>query len=162
MDISIVIVNWNTKDFLRRCLLSLREQQGATLETYVVDNNSSDGSKEMLLGEFPEVHAVRNTMNRGFARANNQVLSFCKGDVVILMNPDIELTTPHDLKDIHKKIASHNCGILGPRLRNPDGTVQQSVRSFPTFTSLALIMLKLHLILFWLPVLKKYFQNDVA
>jgi len=156
MEASIIIVNWNTKEYLKRCLLSLRKQQDVDFEIYVVDNNSIDGSKEMIRGEFPGVHTISNTVNRGFAGANNQALRFAKGNVIILMNPDIELQTNYDLRRIVDASAKRNSGILGPLLLNADLSIQPSVRSLPTFFSLLLIMMKLHVLFAWLPSLKKY------
>jgi len=70
-DVSVVVVNWNTEDLLRECLLSVRAHLGSACETIVVDNASVDGSAEMVAGEFPEVHLIRNSENLGFGRGNN-------------------------------------------------------------------------------------------
>jgi hypothetical protein len=79
-DLSVVIVNWNTKSMLRDCLVSLfRSGVNAALEVFVVDNGSSDGSPDMVEAEFPSVKLIRNDRNMGFAAANNQALRLATG-----------------------------------------------------------------------------------
>ncbi len=76
MDVSVIIVSWNTKEILRNCLRSVYEQAGPiSFEVFVVDNASSDGSAQMVEDEFPQVDLVRNAENRGFAAANNQAIT---------------------------------------------------------------------------------------
>jgi GT2 family glycosyltransferase len=88
-DVSIVIVNWNAQDYLRDCLRSIAEQTRAcTYEAIVVDNASRDGSQEMLRSEFPDVTAILNEANAGFAAANNQGIAVSRGRYVLLLNPD--------------------------------------------------------------------------
>ena len=82
MDISVIIVNWNTKDFLSQCLRSVYETiRQLTFEIIVVDNASTDGSVTMLKGEFPFVIVVENPINRGFGAANNQALQIGRAHV---------------------------------------------------------------------------------
>ena len=89
MDVSIIIVNWNTRDLLRGCLHSILEQtSGILFEIIVVDNHSRDGSSEMVEKEFPIVKLVRNANNCGFAAANNQGMRLASGRYVLLLNPD--------------------------------------------------------------------------
>ena len=84
-DVSIIIVNWNTRDILRDCLASVYEQtHGITFELIVVDNASSDGSAEMVKQEFPQVYLVGNSENRGFAAANNQGIQIAQGRYILL------------------------------------------------------------------------------
>jgi hypothetical protein len=94
-EISVVIVNWNRRDYLRACLESLVRQRGADFEVIVVDNSSRDGSLEMIRAEFaprPEfrVSAIANTVNRGFCAANNQAFAAARGRLVALLNNDAE------------------------------------------------------------------------
>jgi cellulose synthase/poly-beta-1,6-N-acetylglucosamine synthase-like glycosyltransferase len=80
LDLSIVIVNWNTRDLLRECLESIHRRAGeATLEVIVVDNDSTDGSAQMAAAEFPQVRLICNSDNRGFAVANNQGIEVARG-----------------------------------------------------------------------------------
>ncbi len=133
IDLSILIVNWNVRDLLRRCIQSvLAHPPPGSLEIIVVDNGSTDGSVEMVRAEFPQVHLIANPDNRGFTAANNQGLAVAQGRYVLLLNPDTEvvgdaLTTMGALADAHPDV-----GVVGPQLLNPDGTVQSSRRRFPT------------------------------
>ena len=89
MDLSIVIVNWNTRDLLRDCLQSVEAGRRALkLEILVVDNASSDASAEMVRSEFPGVHLIENRKNLGFAAGNNVALRRAKGRIVMLLNTD--------------------------------------------------------------------------
>ena len=87
-DVSIIIVNWNTRELLRNCLRSIIAQTTATHEIIVVDNASSDGSAGMVRSEFPDAILIANTENGGFAAANNQGLRMSRGRTVLLLNPD--------------------------------------------------------------------------
>lgn len=132
-DLSILVVNWNVRDLLRRCLQSiLANLPACQLEIIVVDNGSTDGSVEMVRTEFPQVHLIANPDNRGFPAANNQGLAVARGRYVLLLNPDTEvvgnaLETMVAFADAHPDV-----GVVGPMLLNPDGTVQSSRRRFPT------------------------------
>ncbi len=88
--ISAVVVNWNRRDLLRKSLQSLVEQRDVALEIIVVDNGSADGSREMLRSEFPEVHLIGNSENRGFCAANNQGIAVAAGEFIALLNNDAE------------------------------------------------------------------------
>lgn len=131
--LSVIIVNWNVRDLLRRCLHSLLANfPPGQLEIIVVDNASTDGSAEMVRTEFPMVRLIANPDNRGFTAANNQGLMVARGRCVLLLNPDTEvvgdaLVTMAAFADAHPDV-----GIVGPQLLNPDGSVQSSRRRFPT------------------------------
>jgi len=135
-DLSVIIVNWNVRDLLRRCLHSiLANLPACQLEIIVVDNGSTDGSPEMVRTEFPQVHLMANPDNRGFTAANNQGLAVARGRYVLLLNPDTEvvgdaLETLVAFADAHPDV-----GVVGPQLLNPDGTVQSSRRRFPTLAT---------------------------
>lgn len=88
--ISVVVVNWNRRELLRRCLESLAAQQGVRFEVIVVDNGSADGSPEMVEREFPSVRLIRNRENRGFCGANNQGIAVARGAFMALLNNDAE------------------------------------------------------------------------
>ncbi|RLC60970.1 MAG: glycosyltransferase family 2 protein [Chloroflexota bacterium] len=136
IDLSIVIVNWNVRDLLRRCLHSIPNLQSSPSgEVIVVDNASTDGSVEMVRAEFPGVHLIANADNRGFPAANNQGIAVAQGRYVLLLNPDTEvvgdaLATMVAFADAHPDV-----GIVGPQLLNPDGSVQSSRRRFPTLAT---------------------------
>ncbi len=136
MQLSICIVNWNTREDLRRCLAALPAGAPKTpCEVFVVDNNSSDGSAEMVAADFPAVHLIRNRENTGFACANNQAIREAHGDYLLLLNPDT-LVHPGALDRLVAVMEEHpEAGIGGAKLLNRDGTLQYSCRHFPTFAT---------------------------
>jgi len=136
MDLSIIIVNWNTRDLLIYCLNSIQENLDAApdlqAETFVVDNASSDGSAEAVRSSFPLVHLIENQDNVGFARANNQAATLAKGKYVLLLNPDTVLQPSTIITMLDYLDAHSDVGAVGPRVVNPDGSVQISIYPQPT------------------------------
>lgn len=132
-DLSVIIVNHNTVDLLRDSLTSLRtEGEVLELQVIVVDNGSGDGSPEMVAEQFPNVTLIRNRSNEGFAKPNNQGLKIAEGRYVMLLNSDT-IVKPQSLKKLVAFMDRHpDAGACGPRLLNPDGTLQRSCRSFPS------------------------------
>jgi len=135
IDLSVVIVNWNVSDLLRRCLHSILDTQCLTLDVIVVDNASADDSVEMVRDEFPGVHLIVNADNRGFPAANNQGIAAARGRYILLLNPDTEvagdaLATMVAFADAHPDV-----GIVGPQLSYADGSIQSSRRRFPTLAT---------------------------
>lgn len=126
VDLSIVIVSWNTKELLRECLKSVYQYtSGITFEVFVVDNASSDGSADMVQELFPQVHVIPNDYNAGFSKANNQAIRVSKGRYIALLNPDtllIEDVFSPLIKysDQHEKI-----GAIGPKILCKDGKTIQ-------------------------------------
>lgn len=162
LDVSIVIVNWNVKELLRRCLKSIYEHTHLVrFEVFVVDNASSDGSADMVQKEFPNVHLIENDENLGYARANNQAIVKTKSEYVLLLNPDTELINDGIANLVAVAREHSTAGVIGGTLLNPDMTLQASVRRFPTLSSQALIMLKLHNFFPGLPTFRKYFARDI-
>lgn len=135
--VSIVIVSWNTVDLLRRCLVTLKDEIAGTpscdVEVFVVDNNSKDGSAEMVALEHDWVNLTVNSDNLGFAKANNQALVRASGDYLLLLNPDTEIQkgTLNTLLTFLDK--NPRAGVVAPKLLNSDGSIQRSCRQFPTF-----------------------------
>lgn len=139
MELSIIIVNWNTRDLLRDCLLTVFAGLGRMrAEVLVVDNGSSDGSLAMLIAEFPDAIAIASPRNLGFAGANNLALARAKGRHVLLLNTD---TLVHGAV-LHDAVAwlddNPEVAVMGPRVLNRDGTVQVSSTGFPTLGNLTL------------------------
>ncbi len=138
VDLSIVIVSWNVRDLLRRCLHSILDaRHSMRIEVVVVDNASTDDSSDMVRAEFPNVHIITNSENRGFPAANNQGLAVAQGQYVLLLNPDTEviedgLATMVAFADAHPGV-----GMVGPQLLYPDGSIQSSRRRFPTLATAA-------------------------
>jgi hypothetical protein len=134
IDLSIVILNWNVRDLLDRCLASLRSER-YILEIIVVDNASHDDSVAMLRAKYPQVELIANTTNRGFAVGNNQGIEASRGRYVMVLNPDTEV-----LGDALDQLVSYldghpDAGAIGPQLLNPDRSIQSSRRRFPTLAT---------------------------
>jgi GT2 family glycosyltransferase len=135
-DISVVVVNWNTRALLERCLDSLETQRGTVgLEVIVVDNGSNDGSQELVRQAHPKVRLIANPDNRGFSAANNQGLDASSGRYIFLLNSDTEVEASSLRALIGYGDAHTEAGIMGPRLLNNDGTLQPSGGRFPTVLS---------------------------
>ncbi|NBC26089.1 MAG: glycosyltransferase [Bacteroidetes bacterium] len=136
-DISVIIVNYNVKEFLANCLQSVRKATEALqTEIFVVDNASSDGSIPFLKHRFKDVTFIENRENLGFGKANNQAIQKANGRYTLLLNPDtlLQEDTLHILRnymDEHKA-----CGACGCKILNPDGTfAPESRRSIPTVSA---------------------------
>ncbi len=133
VDISVVIVGWNAKRYLELCLESLATAPPhRTMEVLVVDNASSDGTAEMIESKFPWVQLIKSPENLGFSRGNNVAIRQCQGRYIALVNPDVIvlpgcLDTLAEFLDQNPKV-----GDVGPRVLNPDMTLQSSCRRFPT------------------------------
>lgn len=146
MNLAIIIVSWNTRDLLRRCVETVHASlahSGIGYEIIVVDNASSDTTPDMLRAEHPEVRLIETGRNLGFAGGNNVALrlvleketgtfisSTCPENV-LLLNPDTEVVGDSIPRMLRYLQAHPDVAVVGPRLRYPDGTVQSSRRRFP-------------------------------
>ncbi len=129
VDVSVIIVNMNTRELLRECLESVR-RSSVTKEVIVVDNASTDGSPEMVAQQFPEVILKRNATNERFAKPNNDAMKIAGGRYLFLLNSDAAVR-PEALERLLKFMDSHpNVGMSGPQLLFPDGRIQPSCRGF--------------------------------
>lgn len=139
IDISVSIVNFNQCRLLEKCLKSIFEtSKGIRLEVFVVDNASLDDSIEMVREKFPNVELIVNEQNRGYAAANNQAIKLSKGRYVLVLNNDV-IVLPGALQAMVNFMDEHlRVGVLGPRVLNPDGTLQPSCMAFPTLWTLLL------------------------
>jgi GT2 family glycosyltransferase len=132
-EISVVIVGWNARHYLELCLDSLaKAPPQRSMEVFVVDNASSDGSSEMIEAQFPWVKLIKSSENLGFAKGNNVAIRQCVGRYVALVNPDVIvfpgcLDALADFLDQNPRV-----GNVGPRVFNPDMTQQSTCRRFPT------------------------------
>jgi len=131
--LSIGIVSWNCRDDLVACLESLADAaSGVETEAIVVDNASADDTVEVLEERLPAVRLIANEANRGFAAATNQALAEASGEYLLLLNPDT-VVPPGALAELVAFADAHpEAGIVAPKLLNPDGSLQQSCRRFPT------------------------------
>ena len=133
VDISVVIVGWNAKRYLELCLDSLEEAPPRrSLEVFVVDNASTDGSAEMIEAKYPWVKLIKSSENLGFSRGNNVAIRQCQGRYIALVNPDVIvfpgcLDALADFLDQNPKV-----GNVGPRVFNPDMSMQSTCRRFPS------------------------------
>ncbi|MBU1165053.1 glycosyltransferase family 2 protein [Patescibacteria group bacterium] len=161
MKLSIIIVTWNVKDYLKKCLESIYKNQGdLDVEVIVVDNASTDNTSDMARREFPKVKLITNQNNNGFAKANNQGIKIAKGEYVLFLNPDTEILS-NTFKDSIDFFEKHkDTGAVGCQILNTDSTIQRSVRRFPTFWSQMLILYKLHHLLPSLRTFRNYFAQD--
>lgn len=127
LDLSIVVVNWNTKELLDKCLDSVyRTVTRPAFDVWVVDNASTDGSAEMVRCKYPQAHCLENTENVGFSRANNQAMDLSGGETILLLNSDIELTENAVNKTWELLNEHQSIGAMGCVLKGYDGTTQES------------------------------------
>jgi N-acetylglucosaminyl-diphospho-decaprenol L-rhamnosyltransferase len=144
-DVSVVVVNWNTCDFLERCLTSLAaERRTLRLEVVVIDNGSTDGSQDVVRKMFSWVRLIVNRDNRGYSTANNQGIEASSGRYVFLLNSDTEVEAGALRALIQFGDANPSAGIIGPQLINNDGSLQPSGGRFPTPLSTVAGLFGLH------------------
>ena len=134
VDLTVSIVNWNTKDELRECLTTVLSQVDITFEVIVSDNASSDDSVDMIKGEFTDrVTLLQHSQNIGFGAAHNIAIQHSRGRYVFLLNPDSRLLDTNALAEMMRFMDDHkDVGMLGPKIIDPDGTIQFSARRFPS------------------------------
>ena len=131
-DLSIVVVSYNGREWLARCLEAIRvATDDLDAELFVVDNASSDSSPQMVAERFPEVRLIANRDNVGFGRANNQALELARGRYVLLLNPDTEPEPDAIRALLAFADANPRAGLVGGRLEYPDGRHQHSAFRFP-------------------------------
>lgn len=144
MDLSIIIVSWNTREALKNNLTALLKSQGLSFEVFVVDNNSSDGTVEVLKAEFPQLNIIANSANHGFAKANNQALALAGGDFILLLNPDMLVDDQTTLAKALAWLKSNpQAWVAGFKLLDSTGQILPQVRRFPTLADQLAIILKL-------------------
>lgn len=136
MGLSIIIVNFNTKELLEKCLESIEQESKRVkewkIEIIVVDNASTDESPEMVKKEFPKARLIVNKENLGFAKAVNQGIKQATGEYIFLLNPDSEVKSDA-LTTLVKFAQKHpEAGVIGAKLLNPDSSIQPSIYHFPT------------------------------
>ncbi|MBU1118919.1 glycosyltransferase [Patescibacteria group bacterium] len=161
MDLSVLIVNWNTKDLLKESLESIfAYTREIDFEVIVFDNGSTDGSIEMVKSEFPDVVLIESPENKGFVVGNLEGYKKSTGKYVVMFNSDAYLKSDAFSTMVSYLEKHSNVGILGPKLLYPNGDLQESCRRFPDFTSQAMILLKLHnLFPHFGPISRYYMRN---
>jgi GT2 family glycosyltransferase len=132
MDLSIIIVSYRTRDLLDRCLASLAAVHTGDVETIVLDNDSQDGTVEMLAERYPQVQVIPESTNLGFAGGVNRGAAQARGEVLVILNPDTEVRAGA-LDGLAGFLREHpQVGAVGPRLVGPAGEVELSCHAFPS------------------------------
>jgi len=135
IKLSVLIVNYNVKDLLLKCLQSIYRFDTNGIEVVVIDNASVDGSEAAVREHFPQVQFIANTENAGFPKANNQGFAVAKGETILMLNPDTELLD-NAIQQLYSYLKSNPIAAVAPQLLNTDGSRQWSVWRFPSLTSL--------------------------
>lgn len=141
-DLSVIIVNWNTKDYLNNCIRSIKENtKKISCEIIVIDNFSSDGSPQTVEANFPDVILIKNQENYGFGHANNQGYALAKGKYILFLNSDMIvqkncLEKMFEFMEKNPAIGASSC-----KLTHPDGSLQHSCREFPSFKIIFLMLI---------------------
>ena len=150
IQLSIIIVNYNVKEYLIRCINSIYNHiKEIKFEIIIIDNNSSDGSADLITNKFPEIIFLKNNFNAGFSAANNQGIAKSQGEYIFLLNPDTCLVDDHFVKMFLFINENEKNVLVSPRLLNTDGTIQHSA-----WKKIAAIDILLETVLF-----KKSFYN---
>ena len=136
VDLSIIIVNWNTKEYLLHCIDSILQKKGSIpMEIIVIDNGSRDRSGEEVKRQFPGLRLIENGRNLGFAKAVNQGLRVSSGRYLLLLNPDTQLREGA-IENLVSFMESHaEAGVAGAQLLKGDGSKQNSIANFPSLTT---------------------------
>jgi GT2 family glycosyltransferase len=161
LDVSIIVVNWNGRNLLARCLQCVETTiKRVSYETIVVDNASTDGSQEMVQKQFPNIKLIQNNQNVGFASANNQAMEIAQGRYVLLLNSDAfvkdcTVDTMVAFMDKHPEAGMAACKLL-----YEDGTVQPSCSHFPTLETEFYTAVGLEKLFPNSPTFGKYMMHD--
>jgi GT2 family glycosyltransferase len=162
-DVSILIVNWNTRELLRACLKSISDQtKELSFEIIVIDNASRDGSADMVRKEFPNVRLIQNAENAGFGRANNQGFRESAGEYILFLNPDTEIRDRAVEKAVAFMKAHPNVWLAGAKSVHVDGTMQVSTAYFPSLAMIWTNGVPLKIALSMFGPLKKIFKTSAV
>lgn len=135
MRLSIVLLTWNSKSFIQDCLDSLLSQIPSDGEIIIIDNGSTDGSKELIRQQYPDALLIENDENRGVGPARNQGLRIAKGEYILVLDIDT-IVQPGGIQALVQGMEEHQeVGLSGAKLVGPDGELQYTCRNFPTVWS---------------------------
>jgi GT2 family glycosyltransferase len=139
-ELSVIVVNWNSAGFVRKCLASIRRQKhDLSIEIIVIDNCSKDGCGAMIAAEFPDVRFIQADANIGFANANNLAFEQSHGELLLFLNPDTEVGELAIERMVNATTQIPDAGLVGPLLLNSDLSVQTScIQRFPTIWKILL------------------------
>lgn len=163
MELSVIIVSFNVRDFLKQCLLSvMKASVNIESEIFVVDNNSTDDSCEMVLHEFSKVTLIRNRVNSGFSAANNQGITLSKGRFVLLLNPDTLVEEDTFSKCISFMLKHTDAGAIGVRMINGEGRfLPESKRALPDPKTAFFKTFGLSFLFPSSPILNRYYLSQI-
>lgn len=161
IDLSIIVASYNTKELLRKCLQSIYDNtREIAFEVIVVDDCSKDGSPEMVRECFPQATLICNPVNLRYAKTNNNGLKTAAGRYGLLLNSDVEVQ-PSAFDNLVNFMDAHpDAAAAGPKLINPDGSIQHCIRSFPGLMPMIFQSLNLHLLWPNNPITNKYYSTD--
>ena len=161
LDLTIIIPSYNTHDLLRNCLESIyRHTNGITFEIICVDDNSPDRSADMVAQEFPEVILVRNTVNQFYAKNNNLGMQMSRARYACLLNSDTVLAD-NAFQALVRFMDEHpDAAVCGPKLLNPDGSIQHHIRGFAGPGTFLLQALNWHKLFPKSRVMNRYYNTD--
>jgi GT2 family glycosyltransferase len=134
IDVSVIIISFNTRTLLKQCLMSVKKslsQSSISSEVIIVDNNSVDGTQQMISTDFPEMILLSNQDNNGFGRANNQAIKIAQGKFVLLLNSDT-IVLNNSIEKLFHFSNQKNHAFVGPKLLNADRSAQTSCGPFLT------------------------------
>tara|TARA_Y100001936_G_C16089971_1_gene685200 strand:+ start:194 stop:1096 length:903 start_codon:yes stop_codon:yes gene_type:complete len=160
MDISIIIVNYNVKEFITPCIHSIYKhlKGNYSFEISIIDNNSKDGSEKLIKEKFPKVNFIKNENNIGFSKAVNQGARISKGRYLFILNPDTLLIEDSVKIFLEKINGIEKFGAIAPSLISIDGSIQQSTWRFPSLTNTCLSIFHLDFLNFY----KNYNDNNFS
>ncbi len=161
VDLTIIIPSYNTRPLLRNCIESIyRYTEGISFEIICVDGNSPDGSADMVAQEFPKVTLIRNAANESYARSANQGLRLARGRYACLLDSDT-LLIENSFAPLVRFMDEHpDAAVCGPKLLNPDGSVQHHIRSFASFSVFFLQTLNWHKLFPNSRTMNRYYNTD--
>lgn len=162
MELSVVIITWNAKHFLVKCLESLYQMnKGFDFELIIIDNNSTDGSIEFIEENYPCAILIKNKMNKGVAPARNQGLKIVKGKYVLILDVDTELITENAFVNLVKYMDNNpDVGLLGCKLIFSNGDLQLTCRKFPSVMVKILNRIEKVKFVQESKILKDYYMHD--
>src|SRR4030042_6939444 len=139
VDVSVIVVAWNVKEFVRNCLKSVYEQtNGITFEVIYVDNASKDGTCEMVARDFPQVIKIKNNENKGFIMANNQGIEIAKGRYILLLNSDTIVLNNAIGKTVEFADKHPEAAVVGCKVFNPNLSLQRTCFKYPSVLNMFL------------------------
>ena len=161
LDITIIVPNYNTKALLRNCLGSVyAHTKGITFEIICIDDNSPDGSADMVAGEFPNVILIRNVVNQNYVRNNNLGMSMSRARYACWLNSDTVLISNAFEALVRSMDSKPDIAACGPKLLNPDGTIQHCIRHFEGLSTLVMQALNWHKLFPESKRMKRFYATD--